>query len=123
MAADAQITMSWKVPTTQGHLSRHSIVTHMLVVPLMQTDLLPTANYIEVRMCVTLKINDNDHGHAMTDFSSSSVLFSRRECVRSHFTLEVGFMFISFSAGIEGTCQVSLNKYTLYGSLGGKIAW
>lgn len=94
----------------------------MLVVPLMQTDLLPTAHYLEVCMCVTLKIN-NDRGHAMTDFFPSSVLFSRRECVRSHFTLEVGFMFISFSAGIKGTFQVSLNKYTLYGSLGGKIAW
>ena len=72
-------------------------------------------------MCVILDIDDNDHGYARPDVLFCSVLFSRRECVRSHFTLEVSFTFISFSACIKGSCQVSLNKFTLYGSFGVKI--
>lgn len=50
----------------------------MPVVTLVQTDLLHTASYIEVSMCVILGINDNKHGHAMPDvFSAVSSLVEK----------------------------------------------
>lgn len=55
-------------------------------------------------MCVILDIDDNDYGYVRLDVLFCSVFFSRRECVRFYFILEVSFTFILFFVCIKGFC-------------------